>query len=348
MAEISHVQAEILGYLNRIPAVPDEFPVEPTLLFGLSERAYREAFSALVGAMRKAYQDLYDDPARFGLPMEPIEAHWNGDLRHLHVQTINKLGDIAVALGANGVLSGDELRVDALGYRASVKSIKLKTAFLEELRSVGFCIEEPTRGQETFVVRYPAHPDVVIALKSYAAAPPLTADYRESNYFDYLSVADRERLGEDAIVKDYVALIGGEYGALIEAVDSLFTKDLGLTSLVKTTSIEYYHRKKRVARLCLNYERKTSRVILKLKSMDRYIELIEALPQHLRAHFERDGCGYCGFQGATKDFCKFRLHWTLDGIKHVTCNFPTFEFFEASAADAPALAGLMRAEYKLG
>ncbi len=97
----------------------------------------------------------------------------------------------------------------------------------------------------------------------------------------------------------------------------------------------------------MDYHTLDAEVVLKLKDMDRYIPEVEALPPALRERFERGGCLYCGFQGATREFCKFRVRWTLDGRAHDACGFAVFTFANPDSALVPWLCRLMALEYGL-
>ena len=114
----------------------------------------------------------------------------------------------------------------------------------------------------------------------------------------------------------------------------------------KDDSIEYFLKKKRVARFIIDFATLETLLILKLKDIDRYIDLVSTLPPELRRHFEFSRCSHCGFQGATDEFCKFRLLWTLDGTAHEAYTHACFNFVSPTAAQVAPLAALMQAEYR--
>lgn len=344
-----HVQLEIDMYRCRMLPVPADFPVNPDALHGLTEERFRAAFSSLHALMAGLYRAMRDDPAAFGLPQTPVEILADGEPRTLFKRDIDGLGEVAVALAASGTPQDGLLRVDTAAFYEALKRSCTKKAqrYLSALSGAGFAIGPVDKRQAVFTVAYPASPDLLLALKAYAEAPPMTEDFRERHIFDWRRVSDRSRLPADHMVRAAASVFDAAQARVILAAHEALLA-MGLRPVHKETNIEYHRGKTRAARLMFLYHGMHVLLILKLKDMDRYTALVEALPPHLRGHFEQDGCAHCGFQGATDAHCKFRLHWTLDGIAHEACNFPRFTFVNPQAADVPQLAGLLAAELGVG
>ena len=75
---------------------------------------------------------------------------------------------------------------------------------------------------------------------------------------------------------------------------------------------DYTYKGKRIARITpIGYTAMGDaefRLSLKLKYMDNYADFIQELPEGIKKPMQEDSCCYCGFQGSTKEYCKFRLH----------------------------------------
>lgn len=75
--------------------------------------------------------------------------------------------------------------------------------------------------------------------------------------------------------------------------------------------------------------------------MDKYMDFVEQLPAAVKEPFTKSSCRYCGFQGSTKEYCKFRLHWTLEGMPHDGCAFQCFNFNAFNMEYVPLYAKLL-------
>ncbi|MGB8450787.1 MAG: hypothetical protein WCD89_00505 [Anaerocolumna sp.] len=86
---------------------------------------------------------------------------------------------------------------------------------------------------------------------------------------------------------------------------------------------------------------------LKLNKMDGYSQFVRDLPAHLSGVFNRNYCTVCGFQGATKDFCKFRLHWNLNNKEYAGCAYLCFNFPNPEVKDLNSYISFLEYEYGL-
>ena len=113
---------------------------------------------------------------------------------------------------------------------------------------------------------------------------------------------------------------------------------------------DYMYKGKRIARITNTISPamgKNYMLILKLKGVNKYIDFVEQLPAAVKEPFTRSCCQYCGFQGSTKEYCKFRLHWTLDGESHDGCAFQCFNFNAFDTGYVPLYTQLLELEYGL-
>ncbi len=124
-------------------------------------------------------------------------------------------------------------------------------------------------------------------MKAYAISEPFHEDDpHEFYYFDYKRLVDREKLCAHRVAIDLEDLLNEESGNLLKDINRNFVEDFGFLPRYKDDSIEYYIKKKRVARFMIDFHTLEVVLILKLKDMDKYIDLIEMLPDDLRIHFD--------------------------------------------------------------
>ncbi len=352
-----HAQREAVAYYRHIPHVPESFSVEPTLLSGLNEVQFVIAFRRYAEIMARIYRDIEARPEAYGVLTIDINAvnenKEDGNLAKASWRSIKRLGDLMDAIGRLGEVDADGLRVPIASFKSALNKMAKFHLILQRLADFGFVVshldgERFSRRAEFFTITYPEAPALMRVVKAYAIAEPFHGDDpHEFYYFDYKRVADRAALPRDCVARDMAALIDEDKGRLLTALNSFFVDQMQLTPHYKDDSIEYYLKKKRVARYIIDFHTLDVRLILKLKEMDRYIDLVSTLPRELRRYFERGNCRYCGFQGATDEHCKFRVSWTLDGDAHDACGFECFTFRNPQSGCAEGMKQLMSAEYGL-
>jgi len=87
--------------------------------------------------------------------------------------------------------------------------------------------------------------------------------------------------------------------------------------------------------------------ILKLRNPDSFMSEIASIPKILQDCFTKNYCRFCDFQGATAEQCKFRLHWTHDGMPHTGCAFTCFYVPDNDVSLVQHYWKLMELEYEL-
>lgn len=357
MKHIYHVQEQVVKYYQHIPYTPKDVTISQDLLFGIQRHQFIEAFQQFTELMRNMYRDMEKKPEEYGLLIIDInqvnENKEEGNLAKASWRSIKRLGDMMLEIGRLGELINGALKIRIVPFKTAVKKINMVHLLLNRLIDFGFALggyndNKFVKNEEFFTVSYPESPFVMNAVKAYAVSEPFhNDDPHEFYYFDYKRIADRKKLPTHCVATDLAALITEDSGKLLVEIHKYFVDELKLTPHYKDDSIEYYLKKKRVARFIIDFLTLNVVFILKLKDVDRYIDLVAGLPKNLRSYFEKNSCNHCGFQGATNEFCKFRVLWILDNIKHEACNFGCFNFKNPESKDAKIFGQLMAAEYKI-
>lgn len=357
MEHIYHVQHEVVSYYQHIPSVPDTVAIDKKLLFGMNESQFIENMSYFNDIMKHIYIDMETRPEEYGLPIIDInqvnENKADGNLAKASWRSVKRLGDVIAVIGKLGEIDGDSLQLSVSSFKDSLKKIEKFNLILNRLIDFGFEITDYNgksfnKGTDIFSITYRKIPLLMRILKAYAMSESFHHDDpHEFYYFDYKRVADRERLPVHSVSNDLATLLNEEKGKLLVRINNCFVDELGLVPHYKDDSIEYYLKKKRVARFMIDFHNLDVVLILKLKDMDRYIDQIDKLPKNLRTYFENGSCRYCGFQNSTVEFCKFRISWMLNNRKYDACNFACFNFYNPKSTDAEFLINLMKSEYKI-
>lgn len=357
MEHVYHVQHEVVSYYQHIPNVPDRVVIDKKLLYGMTESQFIENMIYFTDIMKHIYKDMETRPEEYGLLIIGInqvnENKADGNLAKASWRSVKRLGDVIAVIGKLGEIEGDSLQLSISSFKASLKKIEKLNLILNRLIDFGFEITDYDgksfkKGIDIFSIRYSKIPLLMRILKAYAMSEPFHQDDpHEFYYFDYKRVADRERLPVHCVSNDLATLLDEEKGKLLVKINNSFVDELGLFPHYKDDSIEYYLKKKRVARFMIDFHNLDVILILKLKDMDRYIDQINKLPQNLRTYFENGNCRYCGFQNSTIEFCKFRISWMLNNQKYDACNFACFNFYNPKSTDAEFFINLMKSEYKI-
>lgn len=370
MEHIYHVQHEVTAYYQHIPRVPNTFSVKKDLLFGMTESEFIENFREFTEIMKQMYIDMEKRPEEYGLLIIDInevnENKADGNLAKASWRSVKRLADVISEIGKLGEIYNESLELPVTEFKASLVKIKKFNLILNRLIDFGFAISNYNgksfeKNTETFSITNSQNPLLMRVLKAYAISEAFQSDDpHEFYYFDYKRVAQEEKLPAHCVANDLALLLDEDKGKLLVEIEKCFVDDLGLTSHYKDDSIEYYlssrgkalpfstmSNKKRVARFMIDFHSRNVELILKLKNMDNYIDKIEELPQNLRTYFEKGNCRYCGFQNSTKEFCKYRVIWTLDDKKHAACNFSCFNFNNPKSEDLHCFVSLIKSEYKL-
>ncbi len=354
-----HIQHQAERFASQIIAVPEDYPVRRGL-----PKEYPAHFSQLCVLAKSVYLHMAREPEAYGLPLLDAES---GDynLARDSMRTIHRFADTLSAVFLCGTVHDHVLTVQKAAFTAKSKAIPKHRLILERLRDFGFVFSGPggapteNEGAE-FSVEFPDSPHMIDTIKAYCACwDALKDDRRECRLlpkefhhhfyrFDYKITAELSQIPLPTWIAEEANYLcySPEQKAFSIAfyTYSLRYKDFKFDG-------EYHYKSKRIARIVdTEYSalgRSKYRLTLKLSTMDNYRDFIERLPSSLKAPFEKDSCTYCGFQGSTKDFCKYRLHWSLNDQAHTGCIYQCFFFDDFDVGMIPFYFRLLELEYGL-
>ena len=363
-----HCQHQAEDFARAILPVPEDYPLRD----GLPED-FRPRFARLCELARNIYLNMAKLPESYGLMLVGIASD-DHNLARDGYRTIHRLVDLLANLSRCGELDGDQLVVPLPAFKQANKKgsglvsgpVPNYQLFFSRLAEFGFVFSDfagkPYGKQvESFMVEYPDDPGMIEAIQLYCACwDDLRADksgvliapnnFHHHYYrFDYKITADLTRIPMRQWVGDEVVYEG--YSPEIKAFTLAFY-DYSLRYKGLKFDGDYYYKSKRIARtqksgwVALNEPGKF-RLKLSLRTPDNYMQVIETMPESLRLPFTKSYCGYCDFQGATMEKCKFRSHWTYNGEEQDGCAHQCFHFEDLSLARVPDYWRMLELEYDL-
>ncbi len=351
-----HIQHQAERFANEIIAVPEKYPVR----HGLRED-YPMHFSQLCELAKSIYLHMAREPEAYGLPLLDADS---GDynLARDSMRSIHRFADTLSAMFLHGTVQNHMLTVEKAVFYAKVKAIPKYRLLLDRMQDFGFvfCGLDLKKEGGGFTVEYPDCPYMIDTINAYCACWDALKDDRKEikllpkefhhhfYRFDYKITAELSKIpmqqwiAEEA---DYQC-----YSPMQKAFSlAFYAYSLRYKGIMFDG--EYYYKSKRIARIfetehpALGHSK--HRFTLKLSNMDDYRGFIEQLPESLKAPFETDRCTYCGFQGSTKEFCKYRLRWSLNEQQHTGCIYQCFIFDDFDINSIPLYFKLLELEYGL-
>jgi hypothetical protein len=366
-----HCQRQAESFARSILPVPEDYPLRE----GLPEE-FRRHFRKLSELARCVYGDMALRPEAYGLMLLDItEADHN--LARDSYRSVHRFVDTLNAMFLNGEAAGHILTVDSAMFKKAINknpAVPKYGLILARLIDFGFAVSDFNgdsidKNAVSFTVEYPGYPDIIGTLKTYCERwaeldrfrrnrdlPPnelikhSSQEFHHHFYrFDYKITADLARIPMLTWVNEEADYLG--YDENLKRFNEAFYLESLKYGKLKYDG-EYHYKGKRIARVtAAGYSALGAPkyiLSIKLKNMDKYIDEVKSLPEGIRAQFEKSSCANCGFQGATSEYCKFRLKWTLDGASYTGCAFWCFAFDDFDTARVPLYWRLAALEYGFG
>lgn len=359
MAYQYHCQHQAEGFAREIIPVPGNYPLKP----GLPED-FPMRFAALCELAKGIYLDMAQAPAAYGLMLLDITSNDHNAARDSY-RTVHRFVETLLALCVSGEIRDHCLHVDAKQFGVAIKTVPRYGLILSKLRDFGIVVSDfdgmlIDRRAQHFTVQTPDFPDMISTIKIYCGCwDALKGDRREvkllSNEFhhhlyrfDYKITADMAAIPIEQWVSDDADYSG--FTPQMKALALAFYRQSLKYKGIKFDG-EYHYKGKRIARITSTGYAALGdpkyKISVKLKEMDRYMDFIKTLPESMTAPMRRSNCNHCSFQGATAEHCKFRLHWTMDEVRHTGCAHACFFFDDFNPDRASDYWKLMALAYGL-
>jgi hypothetical protein len=362
-----HCQHQAESFSKAILTVPNDYP----LLEGL-DHDFRQNFSILCELAKSIYLDMAESPESYGLMLVDY-ASKDHNLARDGYRTIHRFLDTLSALCAIGVLENHSLKVSVESFAKEIKKgrgavsgpVPKYELILSKLMCFGFVFSDFegkafNKKLDYFTVEFPDDPVIIDTIKTYCDCwDTLKTDrktiktwpnaFHHHYYrFDYKITANHEKITMTKWLEDEADYYG--YSPELKTIALKFY-DCSLKYKGIKFDGDYHYRSKRIARIeqtgwdALNET--TYKLSIKLTQPDKYMNVIDSLPESIQKPFRKNYCRHCNFQGATKTNCKFRIHWTFENKAHEGCTYRCFYFDEFDGAQAEHFWQLLESEYGL-
>jgi len=371
MAYKYHCQHEAESMASSIMPVPDKYP----LADGLPDD-FINHFAQLCRLMKDMYLDMAKQPEAYGLvltdyALQPAgsQSKETGLIRKSRL-SVNRLPDTLFRLSQSGEVRNHQLIVSLPAFKESIKKTEPNIVspvtkyelILSRLVDFGFTISDFNgkpfaKTIDSFTVAYPDAPELIDTLKAFCdlwyaykvhqsqlaikfgssltvKSKPALHYYYHIN-FDFRFTADQEKIPMQKWIK-YELQSQGCTKERIEFHVAFYDYSLKYADVQYNGS--YFYKSTRIVQVNEGF-------ILKLRNPGNYIDEISAMPKVLLDRFVKSYCGYCDFQGATKEHCKYRLHWTYTDTPQTGCAFVCFVFPDNDVTLVPYYWRLLELEY---
>ncbi|MCL2361678.1 MAG: hypothetical protein FWC73_07695 [Defluviitaleaceae bacterium] len=368
-----HCQHAAEATANTILPVPEKYP----LADGLPDD-FREHFSQLCVLMKNMYLDMAKQPSAYGLVLTDYALQGTDSQskeRGLVLKSrnsVNRLPDTLFRLSQSGEVCNHQLIISLPVFKESLKQtescivspVSKYHLILSRLVDFGFTISDFNgkpfgKTINSFTVEYPDMPELIDTLKTFCdywyeykvrqsqralkdrssltyKGKPALHYYSHMN-FDFRFTADQDKIPTQEWIR-YELKSQGCAEERIGFLVAFYEYSLKYTDVMYDGN--YFIESKRIAQVHDNF-------ILKLKNPDNYIEEIAAMPKILHDCFAKSSCRFCNFQGATREHCKYRLHWTYNDTSQTGCAFASFAFPDTDVNLVPYYWRLLELEYGL-
>lgn len=362
-----HCQHQAESFARAILPIPSDYPLSAGLT-----NDFRIHFSKLCELAKSIYLDIARQPEAYGLMLVDIDSR-DHNLARDGYRTIHRFVDILGNLAKCGELRNHQLIINTNDFKNAVKKgaglvsgpIPKYHLILSRLVEFGFSISgfegRPfDKDIGLFTLEYPHYPELIDAIKVYCDCwetlkidrSGVKIDPKEYHHhyyrFDYKITANREEITMIQWLKDEADYLG--YTPQQKEFSVAFYKQSLQYKGVRFDG-DYIFKSKRIARIWeagyIALGETSFLIQIKLRNMDKYMNAIIAMPNSIRHPLMKDSCRYCGFQGSTAEYCKYRIFWTHEKVPHVGCSHVCFEYDDFDIARVSDYWKLLEMEYGL-
>jgi hypothetical protein len=342
---------------EKIVPIPDDCAIDKSRLSGLTNDEFVSAFRTAQETFAAMYDDAVTDPDAWGYPLEEDVRIDDQNCGPMGVR-YDRISDAFYFLFNEGQVRDKVLYVNIKNYKDKIKKHKKNALILDGLKSAGFEISGFEKSATEYAVSFPDDENVIVALASYVKAVdevllPLKKEYQLGPRMDYMGcllyrfVEDRAEQKYDFIFHVLTDQVPQNYRDMcVELYEKAASEGHPYHSYYNWCyhSIEFGG----FLGLSLAYQTKEIWTRIKVHKLigDEHIEKLYALPDKLRACFERTTCTYCNGSKPADGTCVMRSTYNWHGKKIEGCAYQSFKFKQLDKEDLPYLIDLYKAEYE--
>lgn len=336
MQEIYFSQSVVRYWKSYLIPVPDDFPIHPDYLFACDRPSLIAGFKQLNATVGQVFDDMQQDPARYGLPLYEIANYRLFSKEHRSARNaVYRFGNLLYNLGQAGEFIGGDLVVDLEKYKrfSKLKAVPNATMMLNQLPKFGFELTGVNgkgfdKGASVLRIAYPDNPDVMAALKAYSMT--VSPEKHENTFricinfylFHYrlFSTHTGEAPGQD--LSDFMQVIGAGNRPFFAAFHQRMVNQ-GYDARFDASydwKVDYYKNNKYSYHFC-QLDQDDFLLRLKLNNVRAYTDFLESCPERVQETFlHTSPCLRC------REVCSMRIEYAFRGTHHETCICGVFQF----------------------
>ncbi len=343
MREIYISQSVIRYWKRYLIPVPDDFPIHPDYLFKCDRANLITGFKQLNATVGQIFDDMYLDPARYGLPLYEIEKFPQFSKEHRSARNaVYRLGNLFYNLGQAGEFTGGELVVDLEKYStiSKAKAVPNAPMILNQLPKFGFELtgfhgKGFDKGAKVLCIAYPDNPDVMAALKGYTMT--VSPEKHDNNHricknfylFHYRLFGTHTGEAPGSDLSDFVQVIGSDNRAFFEAFHQRMV-DHRYEARFDTSydwKVDYFKGNKYSYHFC-QLEQDDFQLRLKLNNVRAYTDSLAICSEQVQEVFlQNPPCLRC------REVCPMRVEYEFHGTHHESCICGVFQFHSPKAEE---------------
>jgi len=342
-----HVQKTAENIVKSMFPPPTDYPVNSGL-----PADYPTHFARFHELMKSIHFDMASRPEAYGLKLVELESKDSNLIRKGH-NSMHRLFDTLYCLATCGEVQNHQLVVDTDKFKAAIKkpqsvgstAVSKYELILSRLVDFGFAISDFSgkafdKDVQQFMVEYPNYPALIDTMKHFydcwvdlyskmragkSCVIMWPTEYHHRAYiFDYKVTADLEKITAQEWLADEAKYYGTS-DSDNEFLTAFYNYSLNYEGL--TFDGGYFLKSKRIVRDMRrggtdDYGRCSLQ--LYLRNMEKYVDEIQSMPEHVKGLFARDYCHDCN------ESCRFRFHWEYEGAVYRGCGHYCFEIVEIS------------------
>ena len=347
MTDMEKIKEVFANLKARIIPVPDNTPIEPSLLGTLSNDEFVHAFREYQELMMAVYGEIEGDPEKYGFALSPSEKF---------VYTFPhrfRLADFMFYMCFCGVFKDGKLTVDAAGFKEMMRKHKKINILVDLLTEYGFVFEGYTPESKSFTVSYLDNPNLMYVMHCDVAVRKETGAWGGNiegvTSFSYRWV---EEAASQKHEKAFLYRMDLSNDVYRELQYWLYEKAKGYGYYVNprevdTPGVVYQKGKKSFLYVCDgDWHSKTgtyAKIIFR-KGFTSHPDLVVALSERFPGVFEdtEAACDLCAAfrkEGAwpADHVCGAQLYYEFEGVQRKNCAHKSFFFRDPGPEDMPLL-----------
>ncbi len=316
------------NFLDHMIEVPNDFMVNKDCLIGIEKEGFIQGLQELTEFIKNIYTDMISDPSGFGFSLiEDIEYKPFNPKAAESKNSSNRFMLLLYLFVKCGTYENGVITVNKSLFSSACKVHKLSNAskIMNKLNQFGLIIDGYNeRKSDLFTIDYPDRNLFLNALYGYMKnIADLNENIRDSFFaFHYYLAAEQDTLPINNRFLTFTKYFKREEKEFLLSLDKALS-DMDLFGEINKGYRYLYEYAKKLSKSqepiiflrCFSEYGKLN-IFIKCNFLDRYIDFIYTLPEHIKQIFNiESNCRFC------KDNCNARRKYEFEERLIITCGY---------------------------